>query len=92
MGMQWMVAGAVKVIQLMWTDPRVWNGVMVIELSQETQPKHTKMSLGGITQARGRVRGGPVCRNTSSKIGGSITICSSKVRTRYTSSTRISRV
>jgi hypothetical protein len=29
MGMRHMEAGAVKVIKLMWTDPRVWNGMMV---------------------------------------------------------------
>ena len=55
-----------------------WATTLIV-LCQETQPKHTKMSPGGITQARGRVRGGPVRRNTSSKIGGSITICSSRV-------------
>jgi hypothetical protein len=29
MGMQQMVAGAVKVIKLTWTDPRVWYRMMV---------------------------------------------------------------
>jgi hypothetical protein len=29
MGMRWMVADAVKVIELTWTDPRVWDVVMV---------------------------------------------------------------
>jgi hypothetical protein len=29
--MRWIVAGAVKVIELTWADPRVWNRVIVFE-------------------------------------------------------------